>query len=239
MAAGGANFLLNTENYDPLFEIVKQITSKIKENEKILARLANVVDEKINYPDLPHQEETEEANFGSESSNPVTAERDYLRTILDQKFKASAVEETTQFDDVENPVLRQLLSDNYRLLQVKKAKNEKLKQIVQINHEYERLLEEVIVPAVAQDISKRNVETLQRIREKEVDRKLNAQLELWEEYIKYVSVLDKSSRLVEKLSSLADESLDKREVEKLALQLNILERLKGQIESGKPLHRQR
>lgn len=239
MAAGGANFLLNTENYDPLFEIVKQITSKIKENEKILARLASVVDEKINYPDLPHQEETEEPNFGSESSNPVTAERDYLRTTLDQKFKASDVEETTQFDDVENPVLRQLLSDNYRLLQVKKAKNEKLQQIVQINHEYERLLEEVIVPAVAQDISKRNVETLQRIREKEVDRKLNAQLELWEEYIKYVSVLDKSSRLVEKLSSLADESLDKREVEKLALQLIILERLKGQIESGKPLHRQR
>ncbi|SGZ58372.1 CIC11C00000004819 [Sungouiella intermedia] len=233
MTAPASNFLLNTENYEPVFTIAKQITTRIQENEKILARIANVVDSKIKYPQLPNGEKSTDHEVGElekTTSKPdsVIETGDPLRILLDQKFKANDIEDVHQFDNIENPELRQLLCDNYKLLQMKKANAEKNKNLLEISHEYENLLLEAIIPTLAKDSSDRNLQNLSRIKSEEVEQKLLAQQDLWNTYQRYLISVDKSGRLVEELIEVLENSLDSKEAERLALQMIILETFKNQ-----------
>lgn len=241
MSSQAANFLLNTENYEPLFNIVKQITSGIRENEKILARITNVVDGKVKYPVLASLEnfkdsDAKESNGLDEGSEEQRG--DPLRSILNLKFSAEGIAEVSQFNDVENPELRQLLCDNYKLLQIKKSKAEMTRQLVEIIHEYESLLLEKIIPALARDSSVWNLENLSKIQKDEVDQKIMAQKDLWKAYGKYVSSVDKSVHLVEELMQVLDCNVDCKDTERLAMQLKILENLENQNKVG-GLHRTR
>lgn len=241
MSSQALNFLLNTENYEPLFNIVKQITEGIRENEKILARIAHVVDENVRYPLLPSVEikDSKESAESSRSGEGSQEERDdSLRNILNQKFCANRVAEVHQFDDVENSELRQLLCDNYKLLQIKKAKGEKSRQLLGIVHEYESLFLHEVIPTLARDSSERNLENLRNIQREEVYQKLKAQENLWSAYGNYVSFVDKGVRLVENLMRVLESSLDSEETKRLATQLMILENFKSQLKEGS-LHRTR
>lgn len=234
MSSQAVNFLLNTENYEPLFNIVKQLTEGIRENEKILARIAQAVDENVRYPLLPSVEIKDSVGKESaESSRSEEEERDDpLRNIFNQKFSANSVGEVHQFDDVENLELRQLLCDNYKLLQIKKAKAEKSRQLLEIIHEYESLLLHEVIPTLARDSSERNLENLSNIQREEVYQKLKAQESLWSAYGNYVSFVDKGVLLVESLMTVLESSMDSEETKRLATQLMILENFKSQIKQG-------
>lgn len=232
-----SNFLLNTENYDPLVNIVKQITQSIRENEKILSRLTIEVDERTRYPGLPATGERDNGkqeivNDQSDQPFQVTEANDYLRVTLDRKFKDNGVSEVDEFNDVENPVLRRLLSDNYRLLRIKRAKEESYRQLLHINREYERLLADVIIPALAKDVSTQNAANIKHIKESEVDLKLKAQLDVWTSYVTHLELLEKSTSLVKTLYETLEATLDSREMDRLALQMSILENLRGQAGEG-------
>lgn len=242
MSSNGSSFLLNTENYDPLFKIVRQITLKIRENEKILGRIANVVDERIRYPEFPYTDEIPLINddeIRADVEYQISEEGDCLRNILDQKFAANKATDVHQFDDVENPILRQLLCDNFRLLQMKNAKIEKNRKLLEMNREYEQLLAGVIIPTLAQDVSKRNIENINTIQGDEVGRKLQSQQNIWNEYVNYVASIEKSVRLADKLTSVLEDTLDAGEMGKLSLQMLILESLKSQIVAEKKLRKVR
>lgn len=231
-----SNVLLNTENYEPLFEMVTKITEKIRQNERILARIANMVDNKLVYP----KEDSDGVRLTREESESSDEQEngDYLRSILDSKFSANNMGEVKQFDDVENPVVRQLLSDNYRLLQMKKAKQAKNSELGRINLQYETLLADQIIPKLTKDVSEQNMKSIVRIRETEVERKLEAQLQLWHQYSRYIDFLDRAGQLVQKLVEALDGTLDSGAMDRLVVQLEILDRLRLHL-AGQPLRRAR
>lgn len=237
------NFLINTENYDTLNSLVKQLESQVKSNEAVLGRIANIADHTLRYPDLVVSEQPQAAdksgkpgNGDTENIEIVTADGDgdELRHYLDSKYKLDQMKrEDQQFAEVENPKLRQLLSDHAKLQQILNAKKRVNGQLLQIYMKYDQLLREVILPKLGQDISRANIERIQHIGKHDVETKLGAEQRLWNKYHQYVGVLEKVKMVNHALLRILDGYLDQADIQRLEAQLRILHELVGHMRNGK------
>lgn len=241
MNASGSNCLLNTENYGPLIKLIKRINQGIQENEGILGKLTTQVDENIRLQDLSNigflgDVQTPGLKTKSDQKFDLTETNDYLRDILDQKFTQNKVADTDQFEDVENPVLRRLMIDNYKLLQMKNAKERRCRHLLELSREYEQLLSEVIIPALVRDVSAKNISDLQSLKDLVLETKLKSQKEIWREYENYLDLVDKCTKLVHRIYKGLSSSLESAEVNRVALQLSILELLRSQVNAQSLRH---
>lgn len=239
----GSNCLLNTENYDPLIKLIRQIDQGIRENEKILGKLTTQVDEDIELQDLstvgnPTDVQTRQSRVKSDPAFELTETNDYLRDILDQKFTQNKVTHTDHFEDVENPVLRRLLIDNFKLLQMKNAKQRRCRRLLEVSREYEQLLSEVVIPALVRDVSARNISDLRGLKDLVLETKLKSQEEIWRNYKNYFDLVEKCAILVHHICRGLHFGLESPEVNRVALQLSILELLRSRLDVQSLRHSQ-
>lgn len=246
------NFLINTENYDTLSGLVKQLEEQIKNNEDVLGRIANLTDHKLRFPLFTPQKPThlqEQSQNGSRNGTIQTEELvtvdpaassskddegDELRHYLDSKYKLNLMKEEDQrFSDVENKKLRQLLSDHAKLQKILDAKRQMNGELLQIYRQYDQLLREVILPRLAEDISRGNIEQIQRIKKNDVEAKLRGEKRLWDKYHEYVSVLEKVKTVNRGLLQVLQGFLNREEVKRLEAQFHILEELVAHLRNGK------
>lgn len=238
------NFLLNTESYDPLFDLVERLTKTVQKNGDIIGRLTDVVDAKFAYPLIPDEEsakkEAQDEQAKGESADeakasttgPDESRDDFLRHHLDETLQLKQIE-VTQFDNVENRELRQLLIDNFRLMKVRDGKRRFNGELLRIYKTYEELLMELVLPQLAQDVNNYNVECIQRMKTEELETKLSCDAGVWLAYSKYLEQMEKAKQVTELMLQVMADSLQNDELERLELQLMILEELTWYIKSGK------
>lgn len=226
MATRESNFLLNTENYDTLYLLVTRLRKQVEENENLVGRIAKLIDHSFRAP-APFNAETE-----AESASSIEEEGDELRHYLDSKYKLDQMkDEEEQFQDVENGRLRQLLCDNAKLMRILEAKKKANSELLQIYFEYERLLREVVLPKLAEDVSRRSIENIQNVK-KNVAVKYEAEARFWEKYHEYVLVLERAKNAILGLLRIVQEKLDGDDLRRLETQFLILQELVGHAQQG-------
>lgn len=237
MTSKSFNFLINTENYDTLSGLVKQLQQQIKKNETVFARIANIADEHLQYPRVTPEERNQEENGPNVANNTndeySSDEGDELRHYLDSKYKLNLMEEEDQqFSDVENPRLRQLLGDNAKLQKILEAKKQVNGQLLQIYQKYHQLLQEVILPRLAEDISQENTAQLRSIKQHDVEQKFAAEKRLWDKYHEYMSVLETVKSVNRGLVHILQGHLNREDIKRLEAQFYILDELVEHLRNG-------
>lgn len=235
------NFLINTENYDILGRLVHQLETQVKNNEGILSRIADIADHALRYPMLPESEAPKDSQCEEPNENNGVydfangeEEGDELRHYLDSKYKLDQMKaDDKQFEDVKNTKLRQLLSDHAKLKKILEAKKRVNGQLFHVYMKYDQLLREVILPQLAQDVSKANIEQIRQIQEHTVERKLGAEKQLWEKYCEYTRVLETVKTVNHALLGILEGYMDRADIERLGAQLEILRELIEHMKSGK------
>lgn len=233
MGSNSHNFLLNTENHEPLHELVEGLIGKIKENEEIIGRLNSVVDTKFRFPEVPEQQQTTDI-IQEEQELEVQPEGDYLRHYLDLKFGLNEIRNEDKFEEAEDPKLKQLLIDNDKLMSIRRAQEEKNRQLLAIQQKYEMLLAQVILPTLSNDISKYNIGCIEKMRESDVDLKMECDAKVWDRYGQYMDRLQKTYRLSSMLKKLLANHIDNDQLQKLNLQLMIVEELMKYSDLSRP-----
>lgn len=238
MTTNQHNFLLNTENYEPLVHLVADLNRKIKENEAIIGRITLVVDSHLRFPDLPVKlpssvDSTGEADDDLDPIDDQEEKGDYLRHFLDLKYNLSEMEEDG-IPELENQELRQLIVDNVKLIKIRRAKEEKNRQLLVIYQKYELLLAEVILPTLSNQVSEYNIKCIQKMITTEADLKLESNARVWDRYAQYMGNLEKTYELVRKMQDVLDCQLDNEAFQKVELQLTIVEQLMEYKDLSRP-----
>lgn len=211
--------LLNTESYEPVHELVKHLTAKVAENSRLISEMATVLDSKLEIPEEGEEEE-EESNLGNNDGG------DPLRGILDEKYRLDDLENgEAEFAKVENPRLRQLLIDNYKLGMLIKAKQEQNQQLFGVYQRYEEVIMQVIIPSVTAQTSKYNVEKLQQMKELYVEEKLPMDGKVWGKYLEYMDNLAEMRKVVHLLMRIMENCVDSKHMTRVREQLMVLESL--------------
>ncbi|QRG37416.1 hypothetical protein FDK38_001790 [Candidozyma auris] len=209
-------YLLNTENYGPICDLVKQISAKIEENETILSKVTRSLDSQLELPLLP----------GEEPQSPQDSQQhsDSLRTLIDTKYKAEN-DSAAKFDDVQDPRLRQLLVDTESLAQLHRAKVERNRQLFKIHQDYDDLIRLVVLPELTRRVCEYNMKTLGDMKENKLHEKLALDGQVWDKYQQYVANLDRIYAIVEAMTRVLQTVVEGKENERLEQQLLIVERL--------------
>lgn len=214
------NFILNTESYDPLYDLVRRLSKSVEENSDIIGRLTKVVDVNLKYPTVP----------GTDTATPKR--EDPLRNFLEENLNLKAVSVDGRFDDIQNLELRQLLEDNYRLMKVRDAKTRLNAELISIYKAYEQLLLEVVLPQLARDVYENNAKCAERMMGSDLDTREKSEGETWLVYLTYVEKLEQTRSVTQKLLEVMDAHLGSEEVARLELQLTIVKDLIAQVKSG-------
>ncbi|KAF3988705.1 hypothetical protein FT663_03230 [Candidozyma haemuli var. vulneris] len=212
-------YLLNMENHGPINRLVKELSTKIQENEAILANISRSIDTKITLPQLPGENNKEKHQEQADSNKS-----DSLRALIDEKY-LSKMDHVEQFEEVQNTRLRQLLIDNKALAELHKARCEQNKQFYRSYQGYEKLIQIVILPQLTKLVCDYNIEKITDLRQKRLQEKLALDEALWEKYVQYVANLDKIYHIVSETVEALQSVLDEPQVQRLEQQLLIVERL--------------
>lgn len=208
-----ANFLLQTDNYDPLIKLVNQVNEKINKNNQLIETILNTADS------LTFPSKLTPLNNDSQSE-------DELRYHLDMKYKLHEME-APKFEDVKDPMMKQLLIDNYKLLQIKKINQVVNVSLFNIVRQYEEFIGQTLIPMLREDFGKeasRGYVSLTKI----VDNKLQANEVLWQRYNDYIIQLQRLFDLFNQLSSML-QLLDSNAVVELESKLIAIESLISKV----------
>lgn len=311
------NYLLNTENYEPVVRASRKITELVRENDAIIARLNTLVDLNLRLPQLrdlanskddqhlirsqnktsenvgdrssrtlrPDENELGDAqsdtagdNYkarresnsednktadesksgrqatkskgcgvfppesvnrtanefvlsGSETRGVSTDEdpQDYLRNYLDNVLGIAAVP-CDKFERVSNVRVRQLLADNFRLQELRNQKQKANMQLLETHTEFQRVLKEVAVPRLNQDVYKHRISQCEMERAA-VKKSISQTDQLWTVYAEYLELVEDTRRVAEKLVGLVNRDVNDTTLARLYTQLDILVQLKLQLDS--------
>ncbi|CAI5755853.1 unnamed protein product [Candida verbasci] len=198
-------YLLKTENLEPLKDYVIQLTKQISENQQKLNELVYTIDEKLRYPIyLPSKEQSKDT--------------DEVRYILTQKYDLPEPKKDRK------ETLKLDIAYLKNLLVGKKKKNQELLSIV---HDYEEFIASVIPSLIEslKDLDSSNDDVLSEIHTKKnelVD-------DLYSKYVKNVEKIDLVASVVNKFLKLVDDNDDSRVIEGQLMSLN---RLKDKLQNG-------
>lgn len=218
-------FLLKTENYQPLLELVDQLTAKIKENQSSIDRLVNQIDGNFAFPILPdNSDSTPNTGLEKHQSDP-------LKSLLNQKYNLDEIRITDerQFDHIENVKIRSLLIDNEKLRTIKAQKISKNNQLFEIYKEYELFIIETILPALRKDIYQYNAAQLQTIKDQEVEAKFEKVDSFWNRYSAYIGTMHNLVTLCHRLIAVLDVELNQNEIRLLQVKIEIINNLVAYI----------
>lgn len=214
-------FLLKTENYQPLLELVDQLTVKLQENQNSIDRLVGQIDNNFAFPTLPDNDDS------APEAILTDAETDPLRSLLNQKYRLDEMElaDEHQFDHIENTRIRGLLVDNEKLRIIKAQKVSKNAQLFDIYREYELFIVETILPALRKDIYEHTAAQLQGIKDQEVPAKFSKVDLLWKRYLDYIGMMHNLVTLCHRLIAVLDVEVNDNEIRVLRVKVEIINNL--------------
>lgn len=212
-------FLLQTENTDPLVHTIDKLTLQIDANDKLITNLLETTDT-LRFPD-----------FTNDQWHPTKSEEsfDELRYHLDTKY--GLLEMPAPEFDTENPRIRQLLSDNYKLLMLYKQKQTFNQELAKILRKYQQVLMVELVPSLGRFNQAQTTETFKQFYQI-ADNKLNHDKLVYEHYVHYTYYLQRIYQVLHQLLDLLNMvDLDLPGVE---AKLIALESLIDQVSSRSP-----
>ncbi|KSA00324.1 uncharacterized protein AC631_03938 [Debaryomyces fabryi] len=198
------SFLLNTENIEPLLELVNKLSRTVEQNAEILNRLTHTIDNDFRFPDLP---------IDIENTPPIENETDPLRQLLNQKYKLDDFSIKNEIiDKVTNPRIKELLLDNEKLNRLQISKKKTNTELYGIVKDYEMFILETMLPSLRRDIEIYRQEISGDVKVKQIPLKFAASEKLWSRYVTYIAYLDKLSKLCKSLMHMLEETQNNKEV---------------------------
>mmetsp|Transcript_9258 Transcript_9258/g.11184 ORF Transcript_9258/g.11184 Transcript_9258/m.11184 type:complete len:231 (-) Transcript_9258:839-1531(-) len=217
------SFLLNTENIEPLLELVNKLSKTVEQNAEILNRLTYTIDNDFQFPDLP---------LDIENTSSTENGTDPLRQLLIQKYKLDDISiENEIIDKVANPRIKELLLDNEKLNRLQISKKKTNTELYDIVKNYELFILETMLPSLRRDIEIYRQEISGDVKLMQIPLKFAASEKLWSRYITYIAYLEKLSNLCESLMKVLDETQNNKEALLLEQKLISINELKLNLQS--------
>lgn len=217
------SFLLNTENIEPLLELVNKLSKTVEQNAEILNRLTYKIDNDFQFPDLP---------LDIENTSSTEKGTDPLRLLLIQKYKLDDISiENEIIDKVTNPRIKELLLDNEKLNRLQISKKRTNTELYDIVKNYELFILETMLPSLRRDIEIYRQEISGDVKLKQIPLQFAASEKLWSRYITYIAYLEKLSNLCESLMKVLDETQNNKEALLLEQKLISINELKLNLQS--------
>lgn len=199
---GNNNFLLQTENTDPLVKTVQKLNDQIIKNDQLISNLLETSDS-LKFPKFDQdgniQEENSDNKVMDEPDKPShnKSSFDELRYHLDTKYRLPEIE-CPDFNQVENPRIRQLLADNYRLLTIYNIKKTYNRELVKILKKYQHVLMNELIPSLGNYNYRYTSNTLDQFQQILETKLLHDQL-VYSHYIRYSEYLQRFYDLLHEL----------------------------------------
>lgn len=206
---------LNAENYDRIFDTIKEFNLVIEEREQSIRRIVNKVDTEIKYPAAPAETSRED--------------NDSFRNLLDNKYKLSTMDDGELFQHVEDGHIRQLLRDNYKLTKIRAGMVQENSGLLAVHQQYRDLLLNVLLPELSKSVCGRNEARLIKMRDSGVLVKLGADKMLWDKYCEYLESLTAARELAGTILKTYADYLDDDQMVRLTLQLEIVNKLSTRL----------
>lgn len=206
---------LNAENYDRIFETIKEFNLVVDERDQRIRRIVNMVDTEIKYP--------------AEPADTSREDNDNLRNLLDHKYKLSTMEGDELFQHVEDDHIRQLLRDNYKLTKIKAGMVQENSGLLAVDQQYRDLILNVLLPELSKSVCGQNEARLIKMRESGILVKLDADKMLWDKYCEYLENLTAARELAKTILNTYADYLDDDQMVRLTLQLDIVNKLSTRL----------
>lgn len=170
-----------------------------------------------------------ECEAAHEAQNP-----DYLRDYLDNVLcRGTPPPDVTLFGHIQNPRLRQLLVDNYRLDRLKRVKLHKNWALLRVLQGCESLLAQVVMPRLSSEVKALNLRSIKEIQNVVFPRRFSHESTVYAKYLRYIECLDAVRRVIQSLEAVSAELVDLPTLDRLGAELAILDglltRLKAKV----------
>ncbi|CUM64577.1 uncharacterized protein PRCAT00002184001 [Priceomyces carsonii] len=222
------DFLLKTESYEPLIDLVDQLSKKIRENEALISKLTYHIDINLELPNVPVTKNDDE-------SDPINIHEitcDNLEHILNQKYSLGDIKLPRNCEVQEsNPRIKKLIEDNLKLRVLKKQKDLKNRQLLKVINEYDQFITEDILPALRRDVTNYHIEVNKEFKESQLNRKYKTVGLLWQRYVKYFQYLCELTETCKNLVEVLGFETNEHEISMLQQKLNIVDQLRSFIEN--------
>lgn len=201
------NYLLQTDNYGPLVDLIDRLHRHISDNDALISRILRTADT-VGQPLAKHDSSDE------------------LRYFLDSKYHLNSMPDLAVDEAVGVPQYhRQLLQDIYKLTAISSRNQAVNRQLFEIIKTYEIFITTSVIPQLRTDserIVRRELQDLKRV----CEFKHTTGVMVYEKYQIYVEYLEKLRRMFGQLLALL-EGLETREIGEIEKRLVAIDELVG------------
>lgn len=162
----------------------------------------------------------------SEGSNQTHDDtNDYLRYFLDTQLKCGDVAiDESRFEAVENPQVKQLLIDNYRLLKLRRLRRQANATLWSTVQTYQKLLDTIIIPTLMRDVGNQSIDQITLLKTQLTTQSVPEVSQMWDVYQLYIKELEEVKLFASQMTQLIDH-LQSGKLDRMAMELDIVQKL--------------
>ena len=224
----GNLFLLQTENYEPLFGLINELSNIVQTNDQKIDNLAQKFDTEFEFPNY---------NFSNDNEEILDQRyEDVLHIFLERKYKLSEI-------PIEDPdilsALEEFKDDHYvvgvlediaRLKSLRNINSYKNKELHQSIKDFEDFISLTLLPNFRKDVEAHWLKSLSIIKDQQLPEKLELDSKTWKKYQEYVFYLDLLIKLSQKLVAIVHD-LSREDIMKVEAKIEIVNKIKLYVEN--------
>lgn len=209
------------ERIQPLVEQVSQLSKVLKENRKIIDRIASHVDAGFSLPTSCLVKEREDNH------------QDVLENYLREKYQIHSIDVPQDIIDsleTKDPRVIKLAKDVYRLNIIRNAKKKSNAELYELIKRYEEFIVLVLLPELRRDMEKFHIQDgIKVLKDEHTPRVLSEIDRVWDHYLQYVKELDKVCMTSEKLMQAYQEADDFEFTNKIHQKMLIIREIRNYL----------